>query len=362
MLAHQNENIGNNKERNIIDIGNTIHDINEVITLGNEIKSNDVDESHFITSLCNHETMNFEHSSDSSDYLLSMVSHQQHIQDEPTVEASSMGCHHSTEYPNISLTTEYSGGKELFEIDHIEAKSQTFSSTMLAHQLPVANTPDEFIMPPVSMATHVVTDLDETLHPSSTMLVHQTTNEDIFPNTQKNIENVDSFELAEPLVYSEMALEEELFNINCVIIADQSTEDLSTLQLSSEQEEHTICKSEYGVEDVIRDAPCVVPSLDEYSEDNDQIFQSVSAETMIVQELYFLPSMVAHQLPHLETPVENSEFLSSSASHGYLPINTEDIGIVSSMLAHQCLEDQYNDTSVEGYDNEDEESEHISSL
>merc|ERR1719500_1097455 len=256
MLAHQNENIGNNKERNIIDIGNTIHDINEVITLGNEIKSNDVDESHFITSLCIHETMNFEHSSDSSDYLLSMVSHQQHIQDEPTVDASSMVCHHSTEYPNISLTTEYSGGKELFEVDHIEAKSQTFSSTMLAHQLPVANTPDEFPMPPVSMATHVVTDIDETLHPSSTMLVHQTTNEDIVPNTRKNIENVDSFELAEPLVYSEMALEEESFNIKCVIIADQITEDLSTLQLSPEQKEDPICRSEYSVEDVIRDAPC----------------------------------------------------------------------------------------------------------
>merc|ERR1711874_55101 len=84
--------------------------------------------------------------------------------------------------------------------------------------------------------------------------------------------------------------------------------------------------------------------------------------TVIVQDLYFLPSMVAHQLPYLEPPVENIEFLASSASHGYLPINTEDICIVSSMLAHQYIEQQYIDTSVEEYDNEDEESEHISSF
>jgi len=357
MLAHQNDNIGiNNKEVNIIGIENTICDINEGITLGNEIKSNDVDESLFITSMCNHEIMNFQHSSDSSDFLLSMVSHQQQNQDESTVDATSMVCHHSTEYPNISLTTEYSGGKELFEVDDIGPKSQAFSSTMLAHQLPVADTPDEFPMPPVSMATHVVTDLDEIFHPSSTMLVHQTTNEDVSPNTQRNIENVDCFELAEPIVNSEIASEEESFNIKCVRIADQITEDPFTLL-----QEHPLCKSEHSVEDVIRDAP-VPLSFDEYSEDNDQIIQSVSAETLIVQDLYFLPTMVTHQLPYLATPVEHTEFLSSSASHGYLPINTEDICNVSSMLAHQYLGQPDSDTSVEEYDKQDEESEHISSL
>merc|ERR1719369_1111383 len=352
----------NQKETNIIDDENTVHE-NEVIKVeDNKMKSKDVDESSFITSLCNHETMYFEHHADSSDFLVSMVSHQQHIQEESIVDASSMVCHHSTENPNmedlLSITTEYSGEKELFEEDVNDAKSKTFSSTLLAHQLPVANTPDEFPMLPVSMAAHIVTDLDETCHHSFTMLVHQTTNDDIFSNIQRNTENVDSFELAAPIVYSEMDLEEE----SCVRVTDQCTEDLSALQLFSEQQEQQNCQSENSVEDVIRDDPCIDPYLDEYAEDNDKIVQAVSAEPVIVQELFYLPSMVAHQLPYLETPAEHTEFLSSSASHRYLPTDSEDSSLLPSMLAYQYQEQRYNDTSVEEYDNKDEENEHISSL
>merc|ERR1719369_2195012 len=107
----------NQKETNIIDDENTIHENNEVITVEDKMKSKDVDEISFITSLCNHETMYFEHHADSSDFLISMVSHQQHIQEESIVDASSMVCHHSTENPNMEdllcVTTEYSGEKEL---------------------------------------------------------------------------------------------------------------------------------------------------------------------------------------------------------------------------------------------------------
>merc|ERR1719369_326509 len=350
----------NQKETNIIDDENTVHE-NEVIKVeDNKMKSKDVDESSFITSLCNHETMYFEHHADSSDFLVSMVSHQQHIQEESIVDASSMVCHHSTENPNLedllSITTEYSGEKELFEEDVNDAKSKTFSSTLLAHQLPVADTPDEFPMLPVSMATHIVTDLDETFHSSSTMLVHQNTNDYIFSNIQRNTENDDSFELAVPIVYSEMDLEEE----SCVRVTDQCTEDLSALQLFSEQQEQQNCQSENSVEDVKRDDPCIDPSLDEYAEDNDRIVQTVSAETVIVQELFFLPSMVVHQLPYLETPVEHTEFLSSSASHRYLPTDSEDISLLPSMLAYQYLEQKYSNTNIEEY--EDKENEHFPSL
>merc|ERR1719369_1251646 len=241
----------NQKETNIIDDENTVHE-NEVIKVeDNKMKSKDVDESSFITSLCNHETMYFEHHADSSDFLVSMVSHQQHIQEESIVDASSMVCHYSKENPSmedlLSITTEYSGENELFEEDVNYEKSKTFPSTLLAHQLPVTDTPYEFPMLPVSMATHIVTDLDETFHSSSTMLVHQTTNDYIFSNIQRNTENVDSFELPVPIVYSEMYLEEE----SCVRLTDQCTEDLSALQLFSEQQEQQNCQSENSVEVVI---------------------------------------------------------------------------------------------------------------
>jgi len=338
MIAHQTIN-------NSIEVQNNSKEVYEIIQVENMEESNTNTDILFITSLCSHETLQSETSAESLDCPVSMVSHQSYIPDENTVDTVSMVCHQST----VDSSMEKDGNMETKYTTEVEAEQNTFVATMTAHQLPSADIPSEFCVTPVSMASHILMDpelMGET-QDHKTMLSHHT-------KTSNNIEMEDYDE-------SELFLKQER----------TSSPPIDNLFVSSELNQNPAVDIENPEEDTkenfyILGDSCIESSLDESLGEKDQIIKPSSTQYTDFQELQFTSSMVTHQLPHSDTPFEISQFLPSSASHGYFAIKQEEICLPSSMLTHQYFEQNSNKSSgMESIEEEKEneaENGHISSM
>merc|ERR1719317_958090 len=219
----------------------------------------------------------------------------------------------------------------------VEAEQNQSITTMTAHQLPAIDIPSEFCVLPVSMATHVVMDQEFISEDQDyeTMLPHHI-------NASNNIEIEE--------------LNEEVFLIEHDNISIPSTDHQLVY---SEQKENTADKEHHGEE-----IETHFDILDSYSVSSleEQIIKPVLPQN---NDLMLTSSMVTHQLPHCEIPLEYSQFLSSSASHGCFAMNQEELCLPTSMLTHQYSEQNCSMINVLGCieeDKENEESEHTTSM
>merc|ERR1712013_663482 len=268
---------------------------------------------------------------------LSMVSHHLFVPDDNPVDAVSMICHQSTVSSNIeqddNIEIEYTA-----ELDgEVEAEQNLLVTTMTAHQLPAIDIPSEFCVLPVSMATHVVMDQEFIFEDQDyeTMLPHHI-------NASNNIEIEE--------------LNEDVFLVEHDNISIPSTDHQLVY---SEQKENTADKEHPGEE-----IKTHLDILDSYSVSSlkEQIIKPVLPQN---NDLMLTSSMVTHQLPHCEIPLEFSQFLSSSASHGCFAIYQEEFCLQTSMLTHQYSEQNCSMINVLGCieeDKENEESEHTTSM
>merc|ERR1719477_269884 len=273
----------------------------------------------------------------SSDSPLSMVSHHLFVPDDNPVDAVSMICHQSTVSSNIeqddNIEIEYTA-----EVDgEVEAEQNLLVTTMTAHQLPAIDIPSEFCVLPVSMATHVVMDQKFIFEDQDyeTMLPHHI-------NASNNIENEE--------------LNEDVFLIEHDNISIPS---LDQQLVYSEQKENTADKEHPGEE-----IKTHLDILDSYSVSSlkEQIIKPVLPQN---NDLMLTSSMVTHQLPVCEIPLEFSQFISSAASHGCFAMNQEELCLPTSMLTHQYSEQNCSMINVLECieeDKENEESEHITSM
>merc|ERR1719431_674629 len=148
-----------------------------------------------------------------------------------------------------------------------------------------------------------------------------------------------------------------------------SSPTIDNLFVSSELNENQAVDIESPEEDIVENVDilgdsCIDSSLDESLGETEQMIQPDSTQYTDLQKLQ--SSMVAHQLPHCETPYEISQFLPSSASHGYFAIKQEELCFPSSMLIHQNFEQHFDKTSfIESIEEEnmnEAEYEHIFSM
>jgi len=236
------------------------------------------------------------------------------------------------------------------EVDkEVEAAENTFVATMTAHQLPAADIPSEFCVTPVSMASHLLMDQE--------LLVETQDHKTMLPHHTKTSDNIEM----------ENSDENELFMKH----ESTSSPTINNVFVSSQRNQNPVVNVESPEEDIkekfdILGDSCLDSSLDESLGETEQIIQPCSTQYTDFQQLQFISSMVAHQLPHSETLLEIPKFLPSSAAHGYFAIKQEEFCLPSSMLTHQYLEQNLNESSgMESIEEEKENesrNEHISSM
>merc|ERR1712013_44202 len=309
MVVHQNIN-------NAIDCHK--NDSSEVCDMEDLEEYIDIHDISFISSLCSHETLHPETTTESSDSPLSMVSHHLFAPDDNPVDAVSMLCHQST----VSSNIEQDDNEEIeytAEVDgEVETELNQLVTTMTAHQLQAIEIQSEFCVLPVSMATHVVMDQEFIFEDQDyeTMLPHHI-------NASNNIEIEE--------------LNEDVFLIEHDNISIPSTDHQLVY---SEQKENTADKEHPGEE-----IKTHFDILDSYSVSSlkEQIIKPVLPQN---NDLMLTSSMVTHQyseqnfsminvLECIEEDKENeeSEHITSLASH-QLPISNSDEEFFITALSH----------------------------
>merc|ERR1712013_539795 len=309
MVVHQNIN-------NAIDCHK--NDSSEVCDMEDLEEYIDIHDISFISSLCSHETLHPETTTESSDSPLSMVSHHLFAPDDNPVDAVSMLCHQST----VSSNIEQDDNEEIeytAEVDgEVETELNQLVTTMTAHQLQAIEIQSEFCVLPVSMATHVVMDQEFIFEDQDyeTMLPHHI-------NASNNIEIEE--------------LNEDVFLIEHDNISIPSTDHQLVY---SEQKENTADKEHPGEE-----IKTHFDILDSYSVSSlkEQIIKPVLPQN---NDLMLPTSMLTHQyseqnfsminvLECIEEDKENeeSEHITSLASH-QLPISNSDEEFFITALSH----------------------------
>jgi len=271
------------------------------------------------------------------------------IPDENPFDAVSMVCHQSTVDCSVERDESVETKHTAEDDNEVEAEQNSFVTTMTAHQLQAADIPSEFCVIPVSMASHLLMDQE--------LMVETQDHKSMIPHHTKTIGNIEMDEINE----------RELFMKEI----RSSSPAINNLFVSSELNQNPVIDSENPGEDIeenfdILSDYCIDSSLDKSLGEVEQIIQPGSTQYTDFQELQFTSSMVTHQLPHSETPFEFSQFLPSSAAHGYFAIKQEELCLPSSMLSHQYFEQNFNKNigmeSIEEENEREAESEHISSM
>eukprot|EP00090_Calanus_glacialis_P044703 TRINITY_DN8003_c0_g1_i6.p1 TRINITY_DN8003_c0_g1~~TRINITY_DN8003_c0_g1_i6.p1 ORF type:complete len:1239 (+),score=305.51 TRINITY_DN8003_c0_g1_i6:156-3719(+) len=361
-----------------IDMEQTVSKPSDSILLLNTV------ENVFIPSMCTHEMSYLDTPAESLECQVSMVTHYQHTPEdrfEHEDDVLSMVCHHGTIHDSVKQyqDEEISETKLSKDEDVVLTAESTFSSSMVAHQLPTLDPLLEFSDIPASMAAHAVNtnDMDEgETHQNISMMAHQDTNENksilqdakVFINTPKDEFNV----IGACEKNNKMAAEQNFLHAESVMIPALSTDQDSLIKVPYEHQEFSTSGSAYNgdksttASEQIKDNPgAMVCSTEENILEVEEEIYPVALkrnyhDTIEVQIPFFLSSMVSHQLPYMETPNEFPDFLVSSAAHGNSLIIQEDQGLVSSMLTHQTIELNLNDTIIE--EAEEEVRECLSSL
>jgi len=321
------------------------NEVSEVNEVNNEEECIYYLDCSCITSLRTHEIIYSEIVGESSDCPASMVSHNISIPDEPSVDAISMVCH--------QIVADNDGEKNIngkadsfaeHQHNETEEEGETFVTTMTSHQLPPSDNPPQSPIISVSMASHIHKNDELTIETQqhTTMIAHQTNSEDCL-------------EFEAPGAFTEDVRIPSLINDNYNIPTEQHQNAVSSEQIGDHLKTDP---------DILECGPSIVFSLEETVDEREQTTEPYTDEQLEDEECSFSLSMVTHKLPCIEIPMENTEFLSSSVSHGFFPINEEEFSPSSSMLAHQHLEHKTNENStVESSLEEGEEaSKHFSSL
>eukprot|EP00092_Neocalanus_flemingeri_P030504 GFUD01033119.1.p1 GENE.GFUD01033119.1~~GFUD01033119.1.p1 ORF type:complete len:1199 (-),score=339.69 GFUD01033119.1:206-3802(-) len=406
-------------------------------------KNEEIEPAAFISSVVSH-SLPFQDTStepEETQFNTSMVAHYQYNTEENCVEHEdevlSMVCHqtkihfHMKEYqadPMVHLITDCMEDEEIV---------QTFLPSMVTHQLAAVATPAELSDLPVSMSAHVINingeeegdNMIETSQKMS-MMVHQITTEELLVeqdvsvslynvikedingnneiNSEQELEvydeslivtnSVEETIIEEVCVSIQMDDEENSLQTKTGFIPSMYTHQLPILETSIENSEYIVSMAvhscymctmedkEIGVEGDFETDPGMICSMvshhvimedknienvitDKLIENYLEMSKPIDHKGMdVVKQLPFPSSMVAHQLPFLETPVEFSEFMVSAASHGYLSFKDDSImedngfetdhGMICSMVSHQASMEE-NDAGVSTEDNTIESSETI---